>query len=148
MASALQENSKPRNRATTICTLVSVICLGLATRRFDQTLPAFVVSHFGDALWTVAAYLSLAFVFPRWNSLRLGLVAYGLSICVEFSQLLDWPWLNAIRATKFGHLVLGSDFVWIDLVRYFCGAATATVFDWLWHRWLKQSASQSSVSAQ
>ena len=116
-----------------MCILLAIIiCIGLATRGLSQALPRFVVEHFGDALWTVAAFLGMALLFPRWSSIRLGVLAFAMSVAIECSQLIDWSWLNSVRSTSIGHLLLGSGFVWIDLVRYFCGAVVATVLDQLW----------------
>ncbi|MES2316729.1 MAG: DUF2809 domain-containing protein [Pseudomonadota bacterium] len=42
---------------------------------------------------------------------------------VEASQLWQPPWLNAIRATSIGHLVLGQGFQWGDVLVYTCGVA-------------------------
>ncbi len=122
--------SRPRNRAAVLSLLVVVIGLGLASRTFDQSLPGFVVANAGDALWTIAAYLTLAVLFPTWAPLRLGLAALGISFAVECSQLLDWTFLNAIRKTIPGRLLLGSGFLWADLLRYFAGAAVATTLDY------------------
>ena len=123
----------PRNRFAVCSFLVVVIGLGLASRKFDRSLPAFVVANAGDALWTVAVFLTLAFLFPNWAPLRLGLIAFGMSVAVELSQLIDLAWLNAIRRTPPGRLLLGSGFLWVDLVRYLVGAIVATTLDWLWN---------------
>ena len=93
-------------------------------------LPAFVTAHAGDALWTVAAYLTLALLFPRWPPLWLGLAALATSIAVELSQLIDATWLNSIRSTTPGRWLLGSGFLWIDLLRYLVGAVFAMTIDW------------------
>lgn len=123
-----------RNRAALGIALLAVIGMGLATRKFADALPGFIANHGGDALWTVAVYLALAIVSPRTSPLKLGLLAFGISVAVEFSQLIDIAWLNGIRATLPGRLLLGSGFLWIDLARYFVGAAMAVGLDWLWAR--------------
>lgn len=108
-----------------------VIALGLGSRKFASLLPHFIADHAGDALWTAAVYLTLAIAFPKWSPCRLGILSFGVSVMVEFSQLIDASWLNAIRATLPGKLLLGAGFLWIDLVRYLVGAVTATTLDWL-----------------
>ena len=125
---------KPRSRVVILALLVLVVVLGLASRRLPEWLPLFVSEHAGDVLWTVAAYLTLAFIFPHWSPWRLGLIAFGISVAVELSQLVDVDWLKAIRETTPGRLLLGAGFVWIDLVRYLTGAVLATLGDW----WLIQ----------
>lgn len=121
--------SAPRRRIVLAAVLGIVIVLGLASRKFGHQLPAFLAAHAGDALWTVAVYLALAIVFPRWQPLRLGLAALAVSFAVETSQLLRVEWLDQLRRTLPGRLLLGSGFLWIDLVRYAAGAAIATAAD-------------------
>ena len=126
------ENSdQPRNRVFLGIALAVVIVLGLGSRKFGEFLPTFLAAHSGDVLWTVAVYLSLAMLAPKWSLAKLGLLAFGISVAVELSQLVDLDWLNAIRKTLPGRLLLGSVFLWIDLLRYFTGAVLATVLDWL-----------------
>ena len=40
---------------------------------------------------------------------------------VEVSQLYKAPWIDSIRRTTLGGLVLGYDFVWSDLACYAVG---------------------------
>ena len=123
------EAQQPRNRLVYLGLLTIVIVLGLGSRKFAASLPPFIAENAGDALWTVAAFVSLAILFPRWSSIQLGSTSLLISFAVEFSQLLDVSWLNAIRNNKIGRLFLGSGFLWADLIRYLFGAASATVLD-------------------
>lgn len=121
----------PRNRIVWGSLLVAVIFLGLSSRSFSESLPEWIAAHAGDALWTVALFLGLALLFPRWASLRLGILAFILSVLVEISQAIDTPWLNAARDTVPGQLLLGQVFAWEDFPRYFLGALLATLLDWI-----------------
>ena len=125
---------KVRSRFTGCCLLAIVILLGLSSRTFIHTLPLFIIHNAGDTLWTVAIFLTLGILFPNWSALSLGLTAFALSVTVEFSQLVDLDWLEQIRQTLPGRLLLGTDFVWVDLLRYFVGASLATILDGLWQR--------------
>jgi hypothetical protein len=40
------------------------------------------------------------------------------SCTIEFSQLYHAPWIDRVRQTVFGRLVLGSDFAWLDMGAY------------------------------
>ncbi len=123
------EPVEPRSRIVLATVLVVVIVLGLGSRRFGEFLPDFLAANAGDALWTMAVYLVLAVLAPGWPPLKLGLFAFGISLAVESSQLLDTPWLNAIRNTIPGRLLLGAGFLWIDLLRYSIGALASTALD-------------------
>lgn len=124
--------AKPRHRLVVGIVLGIVVLLGLGSRRFGDQLPQFVSANAGDALWTMAVYLTIATAAPRWSPLKLGLMALGISLAVEVSQLWEAPLLNAMRDTTPGRLLLGSGFLWIDMIRYFAGALIATTLDyWL-----------------
>ena len=116
-------------RVVAAASLFVVIALGLASRKYAAALPGFVAAHAGDALWTVAVYLTLAIVWPAWPPLRLAIAAYGISVAVELSQLVDVGWLNAARQTLPGRLLLGAGFLWADLLRYLAGALAALLID-------------------
>ncbi len=118
-----------RRRVGLIAALLVVIPLGLASRKWGADLPVFIADNAGDALWTVAVYLTVALCFPRWRSVTVGCVALAISFGVELSQLIDVDWLNALRKTLPGRLLLGAGFLWVDLVRYAVGAIAATIVD-------------------
>lgn len=124
-----------RSRLLLCLLLVAVILAGLASRKFGAALPQFVADNAGDALWTVAAYLGLAWLWPRVSPLWLGLGAFSISVGVECSQLVDVGWLNRLRSTTIGRLLLGSGFIWIDFARYFVGALSAAIVDWVTCCW-------------
>jgi hypothetical protein len=92
-------------------------------------LPAFLAEHAGDALWAAMIYAGLRMLFIRRP------LGWTFSACVcfcfaiEFSQLYQAGWINDIRATVWGALILGKGFLAIDLVRYACGAAAAYGLD-------------------
>ena len=48
----------------------------------------------------------------------LALTALSFAWAVEFSQLYHAPWIEALRATLPGRLILGSTFNWPDLPAY------------------------------
>jgi hypothetical protein len=96
------------------------ISLGLLTRA-DVPLPTFVATYGGDTLYATLVYLLVAWIWPHAASWRLGLLAFGLCTAIELSQLIQTPWLNALRSTLPGRLVLGAGFLWSDLVCYALG---------------------------
>lgn len=125
----MNQSMNLRRRAGLFMALLVVIPFGLATRKWGADLPVFIADNAGDALWTVAVYLTVAIGFPRWRSVAVGCVALAISFGVEFSQLIDVDWLNALRKTLPGKLLLGAGFLWIDLVRYTVGAVVVTMVD-------------------
>ena len=118
-----------RNRITLACALAAVILLGLGARRFPGLLPAFLGKYPGDALWALAVMIGWGMVWPRASTTGLATLALATSCAVEFSQLWKVPWLDDIRHTTIGHLVLGSGFAWPDLVAYAVGVVIGVGLD-------------------
>ncbi|MFC4314432.1 DUF2809 domain-containing protein [Steroidobacter flavus] len=109
--------------------MVAVIALGLASRQFPSLFPSIFGKYPGDALWATMVFVGLAFVKPRASTVGLAVVAFAISCLVEFSQLYQAPWLNAVRATTIGHLALGSTFSWFDIAAYAVGVLIGAVVD-------------------
>jgi len=83
----------------------------------------------GDALWAVMVTWLIAAIAP---SLRLAwrvVVALAVCFAVEFSQLLHFPPLDALRGTTVGHLALGSGFDPRDFAAYAGGVLAAILLE-------------------
>lgn len=131
----------PRPRGPVVAALAAAIALGLLSRRFP--LPGVLAEHAGDALWTVAAFCLGALAVPAAAGGRLAVAAWLLSATVEATQLLDWPWLRAIRGTTAGALLLGQGTKAADLVAYAGGALVA----WAVDRTFRRAAARGSPPA-
>ena len=116
-----------RNRVWVAVALAVTITLGLLSRRYP--LPGILAEYTGDALYTCAGFAGLALLFARTRTRSLAIAAFVLSAAVEFSQLLTWQWLEDLRQTLCGRLILGSGFKWPDMVAYFLGAMAAGAVD-------------------
>jgi hypothetical protein len=119
----------PRSRLWLAAGFMAVIALGLASRKYPFLFPAILGKYPGDALWALMVLLGCAFWRPRATTGRLALTALAISCLVEFSQLYQAPWINAIRHTTMGHLVLGSTFSWLDMVAYAVGISAGALLD-------------------
>ncbi|MCH7225058.1 DUF2809 domain-containing protein [Haloferula sp. A504] len=98
------------------------IAAGLASRSsLAVHLPAFIATYAGDTLWALTLFLVIAFVFPGMTTRKIAVMALALSFAVEFSQLYQAGWINAVRDTRIGALVLGHGFLWSDLLCYAVG---------------------------
>ena len=86
---------------------VAAIALGPASRRWAGSLPQFVGAYAGDTLWAVAAYWGLALARPETARVRRSLVAFGIAVAVEVSQLFHRP--GSMRSGKHGSAAGPSD---------------------------------------
>ena len=119
----------PRTRLRLGAALFVTIWLGLASRRWP--LPGLFAEYTGDALYAVAAFWAIALLRPALPAPWLLLAAWGAATAVELSQLVRLDWLDAVRATRLGGLLLGHGFQAADLVAYAVGAGAAFVADLL-----------------
>ncbi|HYW12873.1 MAG TPA: DUF2809 domain-containing protein, partial [Longimicrobium sp.] len=60
---------------------------------------------------------------------RVATAAGIISLAVELGQLYHAPWIEAVRHTRLGGLVLGFGFLWSDLACYAVGIALAALID-------------------
>ncbi|GAB2540897.1 ribosomal maturation YjgA family protein [Spirosoma aerophilum] len=109
-----------RNRWFSGLLAIGVMLIGLASRRYFDDV-AFIKQYVGDVLWALMVFFSLAFLFPKWPARTVGLLTLLFSFSIELGQLYHAPWIDAIRATRLGGLVLGFTFVWSDLFCYSLG---------------------------
>lgn len=101
--------------------------LGLASRSDKIVLPEFVATYAGDTLWALLVYWLVRALAPSSPILRSAIVALSFSFFIELSQLYHAPWIDGIRATTFGGLVLGFGFKFSDLVCYLAGVCIGYV---------------------
>ena len=121
-----------RSRTAYAFLIALVIALGLASREYPDALPTVLGKYPGDGLWALMVFLLVCFFKPRWTSGKAALFALILSFVVEFSQLWQAPWLNALRENRLGNLVLGSEFHVADLAAYAVGIAMGLAMELLW----------------
>jgi len=123
--------ARSRSRALYAILILVVIVAGLASRRYPSLLPAQLGKYPGDALWALMVMLLFGFAKPRWSIARTAVAALSTSFAVEFSQIYQADWINAIRETTLGHLVLGSGFDPRDLLAYTVGVAIGAASEML-----------------
>jgi hypothetical protein len=112
-----------RNRIFLSIALAVTIALGLAPRKWPVLFPALLGKYPGDALWALMVYWIIAWLTPNAPIKKVAVLALLISYADEFTQLYQAPWINAIRSTTLGHLILGSTFSWLDMLAYTIGVA-------------------------
>ncbi|MGB0598617.1 MAG: DUF2809 domain-containing protein [Rubripirellula sp.] len=111
-----------KKRVTFFALALIAIPIGLASRQDELRLPGFITDHAGDAIWTALVYCCISACSPDAKVISRILLTLGFAFSVEFGQLYSAPWLDSIRDTTLGGLVLGEQFIWVDLLRYLVGA--------------------------
>lgn len=102
---------------------VLTMALGLASRRWRQHLPWFLGEYGGDFLWAIMLFLLVSMGWPRGLLRWRCSLSLALAYAIEMSQLYHAPWIDNIRNTTLGGLILGFGFLWSDLALYAMGIA-------------------------
>ena len=110
--------------------VVLTIGLGLASRKFIFVFPDSIAPYIGDTLWAMIVYFGFQFLPPNGTLIKSLLLAFIFSYLIEFSQLYQADWINQIRASTLGGLVLGYGFLIQDLVSYAIGILIGFCLDY------------------
>ncbi len=111
-----------RNRLACLALIVLVMGAGLASRTYPVShVSEFIAAYAGDTLWALMVFLVVGLGFPRLRTSIVAAVAIAVAFTVETSQLYQSNWINQIRATRPGALLLGVGFLWSDFVCYTVG---------------------------
>lgn len=116
-------------RAIYFLCAIAVLTTGLASRRFRSHLPQFVADYAGDTLWALMLFLLVSTLLANRPILIRAALSLALAFLVEISQLYHAPWIDSIRQSTLGGLVLGFGFLWTDLLCYAGGIAIGAVIE-------------------
>lgn len=118
-----------RKRLYYFIILLLIIFLGIFSREFDE-IPLCT----GDFLYAVMMYVFIKILLIDKKPTQI--LIFSLLICysIEFFQLYQADWINALRQTLFGRYVLGQGFLWSDIMAYTFGGFTAFLIDRLFFR--------------
>ena len=114
----LMTKLRRRNPLVQIAQIALASALGIGSRRYAHALPGFIAAYAGDTLWALAAFLGIGLILPRASTRTIAVLAMAFSVAVELSQLYHAPWIDLIRHTTLGGLILGFGFLWSDLACY------------------------------
>ncbi|WP_088293696.1 DUF2809 domain-containing protein [Bacillus mycoides] len=120
-----------RNRLLYAVFTIVVIILGLSSRKFAFALPDLLNGYLGDALWALMIFVGFGFLFPKIETKKLAFISLIFCYGIEISQLYHAEWIDSIRATTLGGLVLGYGFLWSDLVAYTIGVGVGMLGEFM-----------------
>jgi hypothetical protein len=129
-----------RYRRKLLLSLLLIVPFGLFTKFYRGVGQAWLNDAFGGIPYEIFWILLVAWLRPHWRPGAIALGVFLATVVLEFLQLWQPAWLQAIRATLPGRLVLGNTFVWSDVLYYIIGC----VLGWLWLRWLSPPAAPAA----
>jgi len=121
-----------RARAAYAALAIGTIVAGLAVHLGGVPMSPVVRDVVGDALWAAMLTWWVSALVPRMALGARAALALAACCAVEVSQLYHAPALDAVRATRFGHLVLGSGFDPRDFAAYALGVFAASALERVW----------------
>jgi glycopeptide antibiotics resistance protein len=113
--------------------MVLIIPFGYSMR-FAPGLNPVLQDVVGSLAYQVLIMFLVAFLYPRLSLVTVAIGVFVFSAAIEFLQLYQPSWLQAIRATWAGRVILGNTFLWADFPPYALGC----LLGWVGVRSLRQ----------
>ncbi len=108
------------------------VATGITVRAKKDWFPEIVNLYLGDILYAFMMYFIVCFISPKFKFRLKFITALLICYLIEISQLYQSDWINSLRVTTLGKLVLGSGFLWSDLLAYAIGVSGAFFIDKFW----------------
>lgn len=118
-----------RNRFIYSLIIIVIIVFGIFSKKANNFIPAFFNDYVGDSLWAAMIFFGFGFVFKTMKTNKVALGSILFCYIIEFSQLYHAVWIDNIRNTTLGRLVLGYTFSWNDLIAYVFGVGAAAILE-------------------
>ena len=118
-----------KNRIKYFIVTIIIMFMGLLSRKFMFIFPKNIAPFVGDMLWAMMVYFGFRFLFPKINIIKSLVIAFLFSFSIEISQLYQAQWINNIRNTTIGGLILGHGFLFEDLISYSIGIILGCIID-------------------
>lgn len=111
--------------------VIIIIILGLLSRELSNYLPKWI----GSILWGTMVFFIMGFILRDKTTQYTVIIAIAFSIGVEVAKLYHTPWMDAVRYTTIGGLILGHVFSWNNILLYITGIAIGVICEKLWIGW-------------
>ena len=102
--------------------IIIVIVAGLLSRKI-----LWVPQWVGDLLWALMVYVMVRVLLINASFKQVAIISLAFCFVIEFSQLYQADWINQVRQTLPGRLILGQGFLWGDLLAYIGGVIVGAV---------------------
>lgn len=123
-----------RNRLLYGFLILVVAILGLFSRKVKSFIPDFLNIYLGDTLWALMIFIAFGFIFKAKATKAVVLMSISFCYLIEISQLYHANWIDIIRKTTLGGLVLGYGFLWSDLLAYAIGVGIGAAVELIFLR--------------
>lgn len=119
-------------RLVILIILFFLVPIGLGTKFYHGPGRLWVMLYAGDIFYPMFWFFLGMLIFPRVHPLKMSIAVFLFSTAVEFTQLLNGTFLTWLRQSFIGRTLVGTSFVWMDIVYYAAGCVLAVVlYYWL-----------------
>ena len=126
----------------TIISLLIIIPLGFATKFYHGIYANWVNNSLCGVFYEIFWCLVIFFIFTKLSPLNIATIVFIITSLLEFTQLLNAPFLEIIRKNFIGRTLIGSSFIWSDFFYYLIGCIIA----YLWMSSVLKKTNYHSVS--
>lgn len=116
------------DRLAWLMSIVVIVPLGLMIKFYRGPGQEWLNNSFGGVPYEIFWILLVLLIWPQVSAVWASVGVCIATCLLEVLQLWQPPFLQAIRATLIGRLVLGNTFQWSDFPYYFMGS----FLGWLW----------------
>lgn len=120
-SSKIQSQRLFQYRLALMVGIIIILPLGYWVR-FHSPAPEWLNDMLGSLAYQILLMMLVAYCLPKASLAWVAVWVCLASCAIEFLQLWQPPFLQAIRATLPGRLILGNTFGWSDFPPYFIGS--------------------------
>ncbi|NER38162.1 MAG: DUF2809 domain-containing protein [Oscillatoria sp. SIO1A7] len=143
MTSPFSRNHRFFNyRLALLASILFIVPLGLAMKFYRGPGQEWLNNSFGGVPYEIFFVLLVVFIWPQLAAVRAAVAVCLVTCLLECLQLWHPPFLQAIRATLLGRLLLGNTFQWTDFPYYFIGS----FLGWAWVRGIQHQLLSAKIN--
>jgi len=132
-------------KTTKLIIVLLLVPLGIYTKFYHGPGEGFVHAYLGGILYVIFFIFLASLVFPKVRALKVSLVVFVITCLLEFTQLIQTPWLNELREYFLVHALIGSGYTTYDLLFYVVGGVIGYgALKGIETRWSKDTTRQQS----
>lgn len=111
-----------------LLSLLIIVPLGFLSKFYNGVGAFWVNNSASGVFYEIFWCLFVIYLRPRWKLIWICLAIFLVTSSLEFLQLWHPPFLEVIRSTFIGKILIGTEFVWTDFLYYAIGC----ILGFLW----------------
>lgn len=121
-------------RSVKILLALILIIIGILTKHYSGPYSGFVNNHLGGIIYVVFWILLFSIIFPDYPLFKLVFLVLLFTCLIEFTQIIQNPFLSHLREYFIFRAIFGSTFNAIDYLYYIVGAIAGFIISLILNR--------------